>query len=244
MKYSKMTVDDWAEEQDPQRDGPGRGRRRMPVYAETGGHGQGRGRGGPGGGGRGRGRAEGWRPDFGPGGPGGPWGFGGPFGPGGPGGRHGGRGGRGRRGDVRRAILALLAEGPANGYQIMSGIEEKSNGLWRPSPGSVYPALSLLEDEGLIEAVQVDGKKAYALTEAGRTHVAEHGEDTARPWDEVAGPRRGWLDVRAQARALMVTVQQVATTGTPEQREQAREVLDRARRDLHRIMAGDDIIGQ
>lgn len=159
-------------------------------------------------------------------------------------GPRGRRGGRGRRGDVRRAILALLCEGPANGYQLMAGIEEKSDGLWRPSPGSVYPALSLLEDEGLIEVVQVDGKKAYALTGAGRTHVAEHGEDTTRPWDEVAGPRQGWLDVRAPARSLMVTVQQVATTGTAEQREQAREVLDRARRDLHRIMAGDDISGR
>ena len=224
-------------------------RGRSQQYAEAGrGHGRDGGRGGPGGRGRGRrgdwgaeGAGFGGRGSWGDGGPDGPFGPGGPGGPRGPRGRRGG--GRGRRGDVRRAILALLAEGPANGYQIMSGIEEKSDGLWRPSPGSVYPALNMLEDEGLIEPVTQDGRKAYALTEAGRVHVAEFGEDD-KPWDEVAGPRSGWLDVRAQAKALMTTVQTVASTGTPEQREQAREVLDRARRDLHRIMAGDDVTGQ
>lgn len=205
-------------------------------------HTRGAGRGRPDGGGTGRG---------GRGGRGrGPAGFGGGFGPGefGPidaldamrnlrdfGGRRGP--GRGRRGDVRKAVLAVLTDGPANGYQLMETIAQRSHGLWRPSPGSVYPALNLLEDEGLIEAVQQDGRKAYGLTEAGRAHVAEHGVDA--PWEEVSQPHQGFLDVRAEAKSLLLTLHQVAATGDDEQRRQARAVLDRARRDLHRIMAGD-----
>lgn len=210
-------------------------------------------------GGRGRGGGRGPGPGRGPGsggfggrgpGPGGLFGFvpGGPEGPGGPGGFGPGFGpgrrrgpGRGRRGEVRKAILAILREGTANGYQIMEGIAEKSQGLWRPSPGSVYPALNLLEDEGLIEATEASGKKAFQLSDAGRAHVEELGEDLDSPWDDVAGPHQGILDVRQELMQLATTLQQVAAAGTPDQREQAKAVLVRARRDLHRIMAGDPV---
>jgi hypothetical protein len=64
---------------------------------------------------------------------------------------------RARRGDVRAAALALLAESPMNGYQIIQEISERSGGVWRPSPGSVYPALQQLEDEGLIRAEEGAG---------------------------------------------------------------------------------------
>src|SRR3954465_2231774 len=94
---------------------------------------------------------------------GGRHGFGGPWG-----GPPFGRGPRARRGDVRAALLVLLAEEPRNGYGLMQEIEQRSGGVWRPSPGSVYPALSQLEDEGLVQAVQEGTSKRFDLTEAGR----------------------------------------------------------------------------
>src|SRR5213080_658585 len=88
-----------------------------------------------------------------------------------------GRRRRMRRGDVRAALLVLLAEEPRNGYQLMQAIEERSDGAWRPSPGSVYPTLQQLEDEGLVTAVQRDGQRVFEITEAGSRHVAERPAD-------------------------------------------------------------------
>src|ERR1700756_1072661 len=99
-------------------------------------------------------------------------GFGG-FGPGGP----RGRGRKARRGDIRTAALLLLAEEPRNGYQIMQEVQERSEGVWSPSPGSLYPALAQLEDEGLIATEEREGRKVYALTDAGRKAVEERGAD-------------------------------------------------------------------
>src|SRR5690349_437632 len=97
------------------------------------------------------------------GGPGGPGGWGGHRG-----GPHGGRrGGRARRGDVRAALLLLIEGGPQNGYQLIQEIERRTDGLWKPSPGSVYPALQQLEDEGLVRAVEFEGKRAFELTDDG-----------------------------------------------------------------------------
>src|SRR5216683_7701674 len=116
-------------------------------------------------------------------------GFGpGPFGDFGPGRGPRGRGRKARRGDIRTAALLLLAEEPRNGYQIMQEVEERSDGVWRPSPGSVYPALQQLEDEGLIVA-QADesGRRSYQLTDEGRDYVEAHPEEVRAPWDAVAG---------------------------------------------------------
>ena len=108
----------------------------------------------------------------------------GPFGPFGPG---SGRGPRMRRGDVRAAILALLREQQRNGYQIIQEIERRSSGLWKPSAGSVYPALQQLEDEGLIEAVEDAGRREFRLTDAGRAYADAHPDELAAPWASVAG---------------------------------------------------------
>src|SRR5688500_8708904 len=97
------------------------------------------------------------------------------------------RGPRARRGDVRAALLVLLAEEPRNGYQLMQEIEERSGGVWRPSPGSVYPALQQLEDEGLVRVEQREGGKAYALTDEGRAHVEARSDQLGAPWDAVRG---------------------------------------------------------
>src|SRR5580692_9872161 len=99
-----------------------------------------------------------------------------------------------KRGDVRAAALALLAEEPRNGYQIIQEIAARSGGVWQPSPGSVYPALQQLEDEGLIGAETADnGRKAFALTDEGRAYVASHAGEVSAPWDVVAGREHGGI---------------------------------------------------
>jgi DNA-binding PadR family transcriptional regulator len=182
-------------------------------------------------------------PGRGPGGPGG-FGFGprGGFGPGGPfGPHHRGRGGRrARRGDIRSAILLLLAEEPRNGYGLMQEIEERSGGVWRPSPGSVYPALSQLEDEGLVRATEHDGRKAFALTDEGTAHVEANRERFGTPWQTVGeGASDELHDLRHAAQALAIAAMQVAQTGTKEQLAEAKAILEEARRRLYRLLAGD-----
>jgi DNA-binding PadR family transcriptional regulator len=152
------------------------------------------------------------------------------------------RGRKARRGDVRTAVLLLLAEEPRNGYAIMQALEERSGGAWRPSAGSIYPALQLLEDEGLIRSEELDGRKLLHLTDAGRRLVEERPQDQPAPWDELAG------DVSDDARALMkvarevmIAAAQVMQTGSEAQRAEARRLLVSLRRDLYRILAeGDD----
>jgi DNA-binding PadR family transcriptional regulator len=181
-------------------------------------------------------------PDLGPGFHGRPEFHGGPpgFGPRGRGyGRRGG--GRAKRGDVRAAALALLAEGPMNGYQIIQQITERSGSLWRPSPGSVYPALAQLEDEALI-ALQdsAGGRRAYALTEAGRTYVAEHPDELRAPWSAMTGDAASASDMRTLLRQVHLAAFQVVGAGSDAQLSQARKVLAQTRRALYRILAEDD----
>jgi DNA-binding PadR family transcriptional regulator len=179
-------------------------------------------------------------------GPGGPGGFGqGPFGPGGPGGPGfgpRGRGGRRRRGDVRLALLMLLKlDGPANGYGLMQGLEQRSDGNWRPSPGSVYPALSQLEDEGLIRSTQREGDtgRTFELTEQGTRHLDELGDRKA-PWDtEDDGAQNERLALRNAIVGTGKAAWHVAQDATPAQIEEAVKILEEARRSLYRVLAGD-----
>ncbi len=169
---------------------------------------------------------------------GGPWGDRPPFG-GGRGGPFGGGRGRRRRGDVRTAILMLLAEEPSNGYQLMQTIEERSGGRWRPSPGSVYPTLSQLEDEGLIRAVERDGTKLFELTDQGRERLGESKTDPA-PWAEEDDPDAPDLHRMA---SLIIQIGkaawQVGQEGDERQTEQAYQLLAETRRSLYRILAQD-----
>ena len=150
-------------------------------------------------------------------------------------------GGRAKRGNVRAAALALLAEEPMNGYQIIQQISERSGGIWQPSPGSVYPALAQLEDEGLI-ALQdtTGGRRAYGLTENGRAYVAEHAEELNAPWSAMAGAASTAHDMRRLVHQVHLAATQVISAGTDEQVSQARKVLTQARRALYRILAEDD----
>jgi DNA-binding PadR family transcriptional regulator len=150
----------------------------------------------------------------------------------------GGRGPRARRGDVRAALLVLLAEEPRNGYGLMQEIEARSDGVWRPSPGSVYPALQQLEDEGLIRAEERDGGRVFTLTDAGRTHVAEH--DLGAPWEAVRDDMgAGMHELRGMIAQVAAAAWQVAQAGTEAQAAEAAKVLEETRRSLYRILAGD-----
>ncbi len=161
--------------------------------------------------------------------------FGG-FGGGGGGPR--GRGRKARRGDIRTAALLLLAEEPRNGYQIMQEDEQRSDGVWRPSPGSDYPALAQLEDEGLIRSQESDGRKLFALTDEGRARVEERGEDKPAPWEQMSGDvSDGAHELGKLMREVAFAFAQVMRTGSEAQMGKAREVLAAARRDLYRILA-------
>jgi DNA-binding PadR family transcriptional regulator len=194
----------------------------------------------------GRGFGPGGR-GFGPGGRGFEFGFDprggfGGFGPGGfgPGGRGRGRGGRGRgkRGDVRAAILKLLAERPMHGYEMIQEIGERSQNLWRPSPGSVYPTLQLLVDEGLIAATESDGsKKLFELTDDGKT--AAEKVETA-PWDEIAegwkNEEPGYVNLRSAVAQLMGAVKQAAFATNAEQQDRIVDIVNNARREIYGIL--------
>ena len=145
-----------------------------------------------------------------------------------------------RRGDVRAAALALLTEGPRNGYQIIQEITERSHGIWRPSPGSVYPALQQLEDEGLVRAEEEGGRRAYRLTDHGRAHVADNREALAEPWAAVADSvTEEMVDLRSLFGQVGMALRQVAEAGTHVQHEHARRILTETRRSLYRLLAED-----
>lgn len=183
-------------------------------------------------------QAAGQQGPFGPGfGPGfgrgfGP-GFG--FGPGGP--RGGGRGprGRGKRGDVRAAILTLLTERPMHGYEMTQEIAARSNDLWKPSPGSVYPTLQLLVDEGLITPTESEGsKKTFELTEDGRTAAALI--DTA-PWDAItedADPNA--VNLRTALGQLFGAVGQAAHAASDDQQQRILTIVNNARREIYQVL--------
>jgi DNA-binding PadR family transcriptional regulator len=166
---------------------------------------------GPGGRGHGRGRGPGGR---------------------GPGG-HGGR--RGRRGDVRAAILALLAEQPRHGYEIIGEIGERSGGFWKPSPGSIYPTLQLLADEGLVTSKEEGGKRLFELTEEGR--ATAESQDAVPPWEHIAHDvEPNEVSLRKAGGTLMAAAVQVSQAGTPGQKARAVDVLNEARRSIYGIL--------
>ena len=155
----------------------------------------------------------------------------------------GGRGPRVRRGDVRAAILDLLAEGqPWNGYQLIQEIGARTQGVWRPSAGSVYPALQQLEDEGLITAESgEDRRRNYTLTDEGRTYVQAHADELRAAWDAVTGSvDDAVFQIHNLSRQVVMATMQVAQAGTPAQVAQASKILADTRKALYRILAADD----
>lgn len=211
---------------------------RFTVMVDTDGDGPGErsGRGfGPGRGGFGPG-------GFGPGGHGRGGGHGGHGrGPGGPD-RGPGRGSRAGRGDIRGAVLLLLSEQPMHGYQLIQEITQRSGGRWSPSPGAIYPALNLLEDEGLITITADSGRKLASLTPEGVAFVDAHQETLVAPWDDAtgrsAGPARA---LRGAMEELAGAARQIARNGSADQAAQALLTLERARRELYLVLAGEQV---
>ena len=162
------------------------------------------------------------------GGPGrGPWG-----GPGRP---------RSRRGDVRFAVLSLLAEEPMHGYQMITVLADRSGGAWRPSPGSIYPTLQQLEDEGLVTVTEQEGRRTFALTDAGRAEVARASVGRRAPWEELTDEDgAGTRTLRQTAFQVMGAVVQVAAAGDDRQVARAERLLKDARKALYRLLAEDD----
>ncbi|MDB4950553.1 MAG: lstR [Gemmatimonadetes bacterium] len=200
--------------------------------------------------------AELGRRGFGPGGPGaGPFGgawFGfGPFGPGGPGGPGRPGGPRFRRGDIKFVLLELIADKPRHGYDIIKELEARHEGFYKPSPGTVYPTLQMLEEGGYLTSDTVDGKRVYTITDAGRKLLEERTEKDAGEAEEggpggFAGfgfgpfPRGGHRhlgELRDGVRDLMGAVMQAARHGSPEKTEKVREALERARREIYALLA-------
>jgi len=143
-----------------------------------------------------------------------------------------------RRGDIRTALLVVLEDGPGHGYDLIQRLEEKSDGAWRPSPGSVYPTLQMLEDEGLVRSTERDGKRTFELTEQGTAEATERvAEAGGAPW-ELAG-RGGHGELRASMGQLAMAMKQVAIAGSDDQRARVLEVLKDARKRIYAILAED-----
>ena len=152
----------------------------------------------------------------------------------------GGRGGWGGgrrmpRGAIRTAILAALRDGPANGYEVMRRLEEMSGGLWRPSPGSVYPHLQMLEDEGLVQSSEVDGGRTFTLTETGGAEA----EGAKLPWQEAGESDDEMRTLRLGMGQLMSAAKQLAGDGEKSQIERGISVIQKARKELYQILAED-----
>lgn len=176
----------------------------------------------------------------------GPFGHGGPFGPGGDGPRFFGRG------DMKFALLALLQERPMHGYEMIKALEEKSGGFYTPSPGSIYPTLQLLEDRGLVTVNEVEGKKVYSITDAGRSLLSErqgqqehHGPEFGPPWMRHRGPGGSRFSPELQAlRSEGMEVMRLLTIAgrmsfqDPEQLAKLRTVIEHTRKDLADMIYG------
>ncbi|HYH31500.1 MAG TPA: PadR family transcriptional regulator [Pseudonocardia sp.] len=179
-------------------------------------------------------RLRGRRHPFGPG-------FGPPFGPGmrGFAGPRGRRGRRTSRGDIRAAVLALVAEQPRHGYEIIQEIAQRSGGAWRPSPGSVYPTLSQLEDEGLVRVEQTEGRRVVHLTEEGTRYVEEHREELDAVWASVGrdAEDEGAVELWEQLGQLHAAAAQVMSAGSPEQVATATTAIAEARKSIYRLLA-------
>ncbi len=142
-----------------------------------------------------------------------------------------------RRGDIKVALLRTLLDGPAHGYEIIGRLEEKSGGLWRPSPGSVYPTLQMLEEQDLLRSHEQDGKRVYELTDAGRAE-AESAQNDQFPWEGAEG-LSGRRALRLAFAQLALAMKQVQAAGDSDLVDRAAQILKEARQKLYQLLADD-----
>ena len=148
--------------------------------------------------------------------------------------------GRTRRGEIKTVLLAILAEGPGHGYELIQRIEEKTGGAWRPSPGSVYPTLQFLEDEGLIAAATDDGKRTYDLTDEGRVEAQRRIDSPSEnPWTREGRGRSDAGALFESMKGFVIALKQVSSAGNPEQIAAATEIVKDARKKLYLLLAAD-----
>lgn len=156
-------------------------------------------------------------------------------------GGHGGPGGprgRARRGHIRLALISLLAESADNGYGLMKRIEERTGGLWKASPGSVYPTLAQLVDEGLITEEKGDeGRGQFAITPQGTAYLEQHAEHVASVWEDTDEHQQEFQALIEASRNLMGTLKEVGRAGTAQQRDKATEMVNRMRTELYRLLS-------
>jgi DNA-binding PadR family transcriptional regulator len=162
-------------------------------------------------------------------------------GPGGHGGHGRGPWSQARRGNVRVAILSALAEQPMHGYQIMQHLESRSAGMWRPSPGSVYPTLQLLEDQGFVKSEEIQGRRVFSLTEDGKSEAQQSKERFGTPWEDAEhGEQSSRFKLRRAVFQIGAATKQVGTTGSAEQVERTLEILAAARKSIYELLAAGD----
>ena len=147
--------------------------------------------------------------------------------------------GRTRRGEIRNGLLAILAEAPGHGYEIIQRIEEKTNGAWKPSPGSVYPTLQLLQDEGLVTVEERDAKRIFSLTDAGRAEHEKRSSESGDPWKHggTGGSERPALF--ESVKQLHLAARQVGMAGDETQVASAVAIVNDARKKLYQLLAAD-----
>jgi DNA-binding PadR family transcriptional regulator len=154
-------------------------------------------------------------------------------------GRHGGPRGRGprtRRGDIRFALLSALTDGPAHGYELIQRLEERTGGRWKPSPGSVYPTLQMMEEAGLVTASQQDEKRIYTITPAGQQALDERMAEGPPPWMN-PDSAEGHGALRHAVGQLVMAAKQVGMAGNAQHIEAATAILNDARRKLYQLLA-------
>lgn len=149
-----------------------------------------------------------------------------------------GTGSRARRGDVQPAVLALLKERDMHGYQIIQELSERTGGAWSPSPGSIYPTLQLLEDQGLVTSEKDGGRRVFSLTDAGRQQADALPEEA--PWDEMVAESDPSRRLRETFHGLVIATAQIGRAGSPEQIDKTASILGEARKGIYRLLAGDE----
>lgn len=141
---------------------------------------------------------------------------------------------RARRGDVKFIMLEALSEKPMHGYDIIQSLEQRHEGRYRPSPGSIYPTLQMLEDGGFVTSEQVDGKRVYTITDSGRALLAQRDEEDD---DEGEAPETDWSSLRESAWKFIAAVKQGVTHEDPNVRKQVRGIVDEARKKIYKLLA-------
>jgi len=139
------------------------------------------------------------------------------------------------RGDIKYILMALLAEQPRHGYELIKELEERYGGSWKPSPGSVYPTLQLLEEGGYLISEQQEGKRVYTITDSGRELLAQRGDPL--DWMEKRSKPQQWMELGNAIADVGAAVMQVARSGNSDKISRVQEILTRVKREIYSILA-------